>query len=78
MFEPLQKTLALAGYGSRQDCDDFITAGRVRVNRQTASLDQIVDPAIDKITIDGTPIAVVAQLTKVAHKYSPWKKTDSD
>ncbi|NJC98788.1 MAG: pseudouridine synthase [Anaerolineales bacterium] len=67
--ERLQKILAQAGYGSRRSCEDFITAGRVRVNGQIASLGQKADPAIDKITLDGKPIAAAETLTYIAlHK----------
>lgn len=66
MLERLQKILAQSGYGSRRACEDFITAGRVRVNGQLASLGQKADPAIDKITVDGKPIAAAESLTYVA------------
>ena len=56
MPERLQKILAHAGYGSRRACEDFITAGRVRVNGEIASLGQKADPSRDKITIDGNPL----------------------
>ena len=58
MPERLQKILAQAGYGSRRASEDFISAGRVRVNGQMiASLGQKADPTIDKITVDGKAIA---------------------
>ena len=66
MPERLQKILAHAGYGSRRACEDFITAGRVRVNGQIASLGQKADPSRDKITIDGKPIASSEALTYIA------------
>jgi 23S rRNA pseudouridine2605 synthase len=66
MLERLQKILAQSGYGSRRACEDFITAGRVRVNGQLASLGQKADPAIDKITVDGRPIAAAESLTYIA------------
>src|SRR5512141_2801415 len=66
MLERLQKILAQSGYGSRRACEDFITAGRVRVNGQLASLGQKADPAIDKITVDGHPIAAAEALTYIA------------
>ena len=66
MPERLQKILAHAGYGSRRACEDFITAGRVRVNGQIASLGQKADPGRDKITIDGKPIASSEALTYIA------------
>ena len=57
MQERLQKILAQAGYGSRRACEDFISAGRVRVNGQLAALGGKADSAVDKITVDGKPIA---------------------
>jgi len=66
MLERLQKILAQAGYGSRRACEDFITAGRVRVNGQLASLGQKADSAIDKITVDGKPIVAAETLTYIA------------
>ena len=66
MPERLQKILAQAGYGSRRACEDFISAGRVRVNGQIAILGQKADPATDKITVDGKPIAAAESLTYVA------------
>ena len=66
MPERLQKILAQAGYGSRRACEDFITAGRVRVNGQIATLGQKADPAVDKITVDGKPIAAAEALIYIA------------
>jgi 23S rRNA pseudouridine2605 synthase len=66
MSERLQKILAQAGYGSRRACEDFITAGRVRVNGQLASLGQKADPAVDKISVDGKPISAAESLTYIA------------
>jgi len=67
--ERLQKILAQAGYGSRRSCEDFISSGRVRVNGQIASLGQKADPASDKITLDGKPIAAAETLVYIAlHK----------
>jgi 23S rRNA pseudouridine2605 synthase len=66
MPERLQKILAQAGYGSRRASEDFISAGRVRVNGQIASLGQKANPAKDKITVDGKPIKVAEQLMYIA------------
>ena len=66
MPERLQKILAQAGYGSRRASEDFITAGRVRVNGKLAELGQKADPAIDKITVDGKPIAAAERLIYIA------------
>lgn len=53
MEERLQKLLAQAGYGSRRHCEEFIIAGRVRVNGQVATLGQKADLSVDKVTLDG-------------------------
>ena len=66
MPERLQKILAQAGYGSRRAREDFIAAGRVRVNGKIAELGQKADPAVDKITVDGKPIAAAEALTYIA------------
>lgn len=66
MPERLQKILAQAGYGSRRACEDFITAGRVRVNGKIAELGQKADPAVDKITVDGKTVAAAEKLIYIA------------
>lgn len=66
MSERLQKLLAQAGYGSRRACEEFILAGRVRVNGQLAVLGQKADLAVDKISLDGRPIAAPEKLTYIA------------
>ena len=67
--ERLQKILAQSGYGSRRACEDFITAGRVRVNGKVATLGQKADAASDRITLDGKPIAAAEALIYIAlHK----------
>jgi 23S rRNA pseudouridine2605 synthase len=67
--ERLQKILAQAGYGSRRACEDFISAGRVRVNGEIAKLGQKADPVKDRITVDGKPIAAAEALVYIAlHK----------
>ena len=53
MEERLQKLLAQAGHGSRRHCEEFIIAGRVRVNGQVATLGQKADLSVDKVTLDG-------------------------
>jgi 23S rRNA pseudouridine2605 synthase len=69
MAERLQKILAQAGYGSRRSCEQFIEAGRVRVNGQVAKLGQKADVAKDKITLDGKPVATNVKYVYVAlHK----------
>ncbi len=53
----LQKVLAAAGWGSRRSCELLITEGRVGVNGEVAVLGRRVDPDIDRIEVDGVPIA---------------------
>ncbi len=58
MEERLQKILAKAGLGSRRGCEDYITAGRVRVNGKVAKIGKKADTDKDKITVDGKEIKV--------------------
>ncbi len=66
MEERLQKILARAGFGSRRACEEFITAGRVRINGRVAELGQKADLAADEITLDGELLAAAERLTYVA------------
>jgi len=53
--EKLQKVLARAGYGSRRELEEWIKAGRVKVNNQVATLgDRVADT--DRISVDGKPV----------------------
>lgn len=53
----LQKAMADAGIGARRDCEDMITAGRVRVNgRAVTQLPCFVDPSRDVVDLDGEVI----------------------
>lgn len=54
----LQKVLAAVGWGSRRVCEDMIAAGRVTVNGEVAVLGRRVDPAVDRIEVDGGPVGV--------------------
>jgi len=63
MAERLQKILARAGYGSRRQIEDWIRAGRIRVNGSPAELGLSVG-AEDSIEIDGRPVAVAVALSQ--------------
>lgn len=53
----LQKAMAHAGVASRRVCEELITRGKVRVNgRVVTELGSRVDTAVDKVTVNGTPI----------------------
>ena len=50
----LQKVLAAAGLGSRRQCEELITEGRVEVDRTVVTeLGTRVDPVADHIRVDG-------------------------
>ncbi len=66
MQERLQKLLAQAGYGSRRACEEFISAGRVCVNGEVATLGQKADPAVDRITFDGKALPKAEKLVYIA------------
>ena len=57
MEERLQKLLSAAGVCSRRAAEEYITAGRVTVNGQTAELGWKADPERDEIRVDGTLLA---------------------
>jgi len=54
--ERLQRALARAGYGSRRTCEALIVRGSIRVNGKVATLGDKVDPARDRVSLDGAPV----------------------
>jgi 23S rRNA pseudouridine2605 synthase len=71
MDEKLQKVLARAGMGSRRELEEWIKAGRVKVNGQIAKLGDRVT-AEDKIMVDGKKLA--AQTAKTGHSILLYNK----
>jgi 23S rRNA pseudouridine2605 synthase len=55
MTERLQKLLAASGHGSRRQIEEWIRAGRLRVNGHVAELGERADAGAD-IRLDGRPI----------------------
>lgn len=52
----LQKFLAECGIASRREAEKLITAGRVKVNGQPATLGDSIDAEHDKVTFDERPV----------------------
>ena len=52
----LQKIIADCGLASRRKAEEWIAAGDVRVNGETAALGDKADPRRDKITVRGRPL----------------------
>lgn len=54
----LQKVMARIGVGSRRICEELIVDGRVTVNGVVPVLGRRVDPAVDRVELDGVPLPV--------------------
>jgi 23S rRNA pseudouridine2605 synthase len=79
----LHRALARAGVASRRKAEELIAAGRVRVNGVPARIGQSLDPAADRVTLDGRPVdlAEIAQAPAVwivLHKPAGVMTTRSD
>ncbi len=65
----LQRVLAAADFGSRRQCEQLITAGRVEVDGQIVTqLGTRVDPLISKIYVDGTLVKSAKPVYFALHK----------
>jgi 23S rRNA pseudouridine2605 synthase len=78
--ERLQKILAAAGVASRRKSEELIFAGRVTINGVVVTeLGSKADPATDKITVDGKPLATPQRhLYFLVHKPKGYVTTVSD
>lgn len=56
MEERLQKLLSAAGVCSRRTAEEYIAAGRVKVNGAVSHIGDKADPGRDEITVDGRPL----------------------
>ncbi len=63
----LQKYLSMAGVCSRRKGEEYIRAGRIRVNGKPATeLGTCVDPEIDRVEVDGKAVALNQELVYIA------------
>ncbi|HEY3861126.1 MAG TPA: pseudouridine synthase [Verrucomicrobiae bacterium] len=75
----LQKFLAEAGVASRRASERIVTAGRVTVNGQVVSeLGTKVEPARDRVTVDGRPVKARRKLYIALNKPPGYVCTRSD
>jgi 23S rRNA pseudouridine2605 synthase len=59
----IQRALARAGVASRRGAERMIEQGRITVNGEAAHLGQVIDPATDRVSVDGKPVKLVTALT---------------
>jgi 23S rRNA pseudouridine2605 synthase len=59
----LQRALARAGVTSRRKAEDLIRAGRVRVDGAVATIGMSVDPARQRVTVDGRAVKPAGPVT---------------
>lgn len=79
MEERIQKLLSAAGVCSRRQGEEYLSAGRVTVNGQTAHLGDTADPEKDTVALDGVPLRPVARHTYLMlHKPAGYVTTLSD
>ena len=58
-MDRIQKILSAAGVCSRRLAEEYLRAGRVTVNGETAGVGAKADPAVDEIRLDGKAIAAI-------------------
>lgn len=61
MQERLQKILSRHGIAARRKAEEFIRAGRVRVNGKVAAIGEKADAATDRIVVDGKELPRVLE-----------------
>jgi 23S rRNA pseudouridine2605 synthase/23S rRNA pseudouridine2604 synthase len=68
----LQKFLSAAGVCSRRKGEEYIKAGRIAVNDQVVvELGTKVDPAVDRVQVDGNPVQYSQPLVYIALNKPP-------
>jgi 23S rRNA pseudouridine2605 synthase len=76
----VQRALARAGVASRREADRLVAEGRVLVNGVRAVTGQLVDPASDRLSIDGRAVAAAPAAVRwiVLHKPAGVMTTRTD
>ena len=74
----LQKILALAGFGSRRQCEELIEQKRVEVNGSIAKLGSKVDPVRAEIKVDGERLKSAKPVYLALFKPKGYICTNSD
>jgi pseudouridine synthase len=64
----VQKYMASCGVGSRRECEAFIAAGRVSVNGAVVQPGATMDPAGDKVTLDGSSVTPAKKVYVIINK----------
>jgi 23S rRNA pseudouridine2605 synthase len=64
----VQRALARAGIASRRAAEELIRAGKVRVDGRVAELGSKVDPARQKLTVNGRAVKLVERRWLAFHK----------
>jgi pseudouridine synthase len=79
MSERLNRYLARHGVASRRGADALIEQGRVQLNGRPTRLGTVVDPAGDRVTVDGRPVGEALPLrTLVLNKPTGVVSTRTD
>jgi 23S rRNA pseudouridine2605 synthase len=77
--ERLNRFLARRGVASRRGADELIAAGRVTINGEASRLGAVVDPSVDRVSVDGHRIRSRAvSVTIVLNKPAGVVTTRSD
>ncbi len=75
----MQKILAAAGLGSRRQCEELITTGRVEVDRKVVTqLGTRVDPAANDIRVDGESLSLGRRVYYAVNKTKGVVTTNRD
>lgn len=75
----LQRFLSMAGLASRRRAEEWIRAGRVRVNgERVTELGVRVDPAVDRVEVDGRPAEPTRPVWIALHKPRGYVTTRRD